>query len=134
MANRVGNALRALGSWIEDRVLIVLPDVIQFPAVFFGTLKIGSVVAMVNVILPAEDYAYYMDYTRTKVAVVHEDALHDAADLERERHLVLGAEHSGGGDGGAVAVRDHVGHAHGGDDLGRSLRCIGWFATCYSRK
>jgi len=75
MANRVGNALRSLGSGIEDRVLIVLPDCLEFPAAFFGTLKIGSVVTMVNVILPAEDYAYYLDYTRAKVAIVHEMVL-----------------------------------------------------------
>jgi benzoate-CoA ligase family protein len=39
--------------------------------VFFGVLKIGAVVTMGNPRLPPEDYAYYLDYTRAKVAVVH---------------------------------------------------------------
>jgi benzoate-CoA ligase len=77
MANRVGNALLGLGVDIEDRVLIVLPDSIEFVAVWFGAAKIGAVIAMVNTILPAADYEYYLDYTRAKAAVV------DASVMER---------------------------------------------------
>jgi benzoate-CoA ligase len=70
MANRMGNALRELGVEMEDRVLMVLPDSIEFVAVWFGIAKIGAVHAMVNSILPPADYEYYLDYTRAKVAVV----------------------------------------------------------------
>lgn len=84
MANRSGNALRELGITIEDRVLMVLPDSIEFVAVWFGILKIGAVVTMVNTILPASDYEYYLNYTRAKVAVVHESVL---SRIEEVRHL-----------------------------------------------
>jgi len=41
--NRAGNALRALGVQAEQRVLMVMLDTIDFPAVFLGAIKIGAV-------------------------------------------------------------------------------------------
>ena len=75
MANRTGNILLQLGVEMEDRVLIALPDSIEFVGAFFAILKIGAVVAMVNTILPPSDYEYYLNYTRAKVAIVHESVL-----------------------------------------------------------
>ncbi|MGH9871032.1 MAG: benzoate-CoA ligase family protein [Pyrinomonadaceae bacterium] len=75
MSNRVGNALRELGVEIEDRVLIVLPDCPEFVWTWFGAARIGAVITMVNPLLPAEDYKYYLDYTRARVAIVHESLL-----------------------------------------------------------
>lgn len=69
-SNRVGNALRELGVEIEDRVLIVLPDCPAFVWTWFGAARIGAVITMVNPFLPAEDYKYYLDYTRTRVAII----------------------------------------------------------------
>src|SRR5512142_2173957 len=37
--NRAGNALRALGLDIEQRVLLCLLDTADFPAVFWGAIK-----------------------------------------------------------------------------------------------
>ena len=68
-SNRLGNALRTLGVEIEDRVLIVLPDRPEFAFAWFGAAKLGAVIAMVNPLLPAEDYLHYFEYTRAKVAV-----------------------------------------------------------------
>ncbi|MEW6126238.1 MAG: benzoate-CoA ligase family protein [Acidobacteriota bacterium] len=75
MANACGNALRSFGVEIEDRVLLVLPDSIEFVAAWFATAKIGAVISMVNTILPTSDYEYYLEYTRAKVAVVHKDVM-----------------------------------------------------------
>jgi benzoate-CoA ligase family protein len=75
LANRTGNVLRELGARPEERVLLILPDGIEFAAAWFATLKIGSVFAMANIIHPAEDYAYYLNYTRAPVAVVAESVL-----------------------------------------------------------
>src|SRR5712664_2603458 len=74
-SNRVGNALREAGFEQEDRVLIVLPDCPEFVWTWFGAACIGAVISMVNPLLPAEDYKYYLDYTRARVAVVHESLL-----------------------------------------------------------
>jgi benzoate-CoA ligase family protein len=75
MSNRVGNALRELGVEIEDRVLIVLSDCPEFVWTWFGSARIGAVITMVNPLLPAEDYRYYLEYTRARVAVIHKSQL-----------------------------------------------------------
>src|SRR6185436_8706848 len=87
-ANRAGNALRELGVTIEDRVLLILPDRPEFAFAWFGAAKIGAVIAMVNPLLPAEDYLHYFEYTRAKVAIVDAAVLPLLAPLrERLRHL-----------------------------------------------
>src|SRR5216110_257426 len=47
LSNQAGNALRAL----------------------------GAVITMVNPLLPAADYEYYLEYTRARVAVIHQSVL-----------------------------------------------------------
>jgi benzoate-CoA ligase family protein len=92
MSNRVGNTLRELGVEIEDRVLIVLPDCPEFVWTWFGAARIGAVITMVNPLLPAEDYKYYLEYTRATIAVVHESmlgAFNDAAASARYLKAVL---------------------------------------------
>jgi benzoate-CoA ligase len=74
-SNRMANVLREAGVMPEDRVLILLPDCVHFAATFFGTLKCGAVVTMVNPELPLEDYEYYLRYTRARVLVC-DDALY----------------------------------------------------------
>jgi benzoate-CoA ligase family protein len=69
-SNRAGNALRELGVDVEDRVLIVLPDCPAFVWTWFGAARIGAVITMVNPLLPADDYKYYLDYTRARVAII----------------------------------------------------------------
>ena len=80
LSNQAGNALRELGVEIEDRVLLVLPDCPEFVWTWFGAARIGAVLTMVNPLLPAADYEYYLDYTRAKVAVVHHSLLSTFAD------------------------------------------------------
>lgn len=74
-SNQAGNALRDLGVEIEDRVLFVLPDCPEFVWTWFGAARIGSVITMVNPLLPSSDYEYYLDYTRARVAIVHHSVL-----------------------------------------------------------
>ncbi|MEP6921275.1 MAG: benzoate-CoA ligase family protein [bacterium] len=74
-ANRVGNLLRELGLQQEQRILIALLDCPEFVWSWFGAARIGAVITMVNPLLPAIDYRYYLDYTRAPVAVIHESLL-----------------------------------------------------------
>jgi len=60
---------------MEDRVLMVLPDCPEFVWTWFGAARIGAVITMVNPLLPASDYEYYLDYTRAPVAIVHQSVL-----------------------------------------------------------
>src|ERR1044072_6555089 len=71
-SNATGNALRSLGVRMEDRVLMVLRDCPEFVWPWFGAARIGAVISMVNPLLPADDYRYYLEYTRARAAIVHE--------------------------------------------------------------
>ena len=75
LSNQTGNTLREYGTGIEDRVLLVLPDCPEFVWTWFGAARTGSVITMVNPLLPVADYEYYLDYTRAKVAIVHQSLL-----------------------------------------------------------
>jgi benzoate-CoA ligase family protein len=87
-SNRFGNVLRELGVDVEDRVYICLPDIPEFAPVFFGTLKVGAVVTMGNPRLPVEDYAYYLEYTRATVAVIHDSVAEAFLSLRPQaRHM-----------------------------------------------
>ena len=75
-SNRFGNALRVLGVGVEDRVLHrPARPARSSPSPGSARPRSGAVIAMVNPLLPAEDFAHYFEYTRAKVAVVDESTL-----------------------------------------------------------
>ncbi|HYY97788.1 MAG TPA: benzoate-CoA ligase family protein [Pyrinomonadaceae bacterium] len=86
-SNRAGRALRESGVRVEDRVLIALPDCPEFVWTWFGANRVGGVITMVNPLLPADDYAYYLEYTRARVAVIHESL------VENFSRAAAGAKH-----------------------------------------
>ncbi len=75
LANRAGNALRALGVSRGDRVLIVLPDSAEFVAAFFGAAKIGALAVPVNPFARSSDYIHYIENSEPSAAIVHSEAL-----------------------------------------------------------
>jgi benzoate-CoA ligase len=91
MSNRTANLLRELGVEMEDRVLIVLPDCPQFVWTWFGAAHIGAVITMVNPLLPADDYRYYLEYTRAKVAIVHDSFLAPFAEAAQDSRYLRAA-------------------------------------------
>ncbi len=105
LANRVANVLDDLGVEREQRVLVGLPDIPEFVEAFFGVLKNGSVVVMVNCHLKPEEIAYFYEYTRAKVVFAHVDtasAFEEAAKGAKHlEHLVLVG---GDGDGSFEAL------------------------------
>jgi len=90
LSNKTGNALRDLGVEIEDRILMVLPDCPEFVATWFGAARIGAVITMVNPLLPTADYQYYLDYTRARVAVVHQSILTTFAEAAANARYLRG--------------------------------------------
>jgi long-chain acyl-CoA synthetase len=59
-ANQVANALVDFGIKPGDRVGMMLPNVPQFPIIYFGILKAGGVVVPMNVLLKGREVAYYL--------------------------------------------------------------------------
>ena len=75
MADRACHALRDRGVDVEDRVLILLYDGVEFAAAFFGLLKAGATFCMGNPLLNESDYDYLLGYTRARAVVCDEKTL-----------------------------------------------------------
>src|SRR6266545_4943207 len=75
MVNRAGNALRELGVEAEQRVLCLLLDTPAFLATFWGAIKIGAIPIPINTMMRSQDYLYFLNDSRAKVAVISEPLL-----------------------------------------------------------
>lgn len=111
MSNATGNALRMLGVRMEDRVLMVLPDCPEFVWTWFGAARIGAVITMVNPLLPADDYRYYLQYTRARAAIVHEAFLKPFAEAAANAEYlrsVLVVQNEEGRDAETIDSQSHI--------------------------
>lgn len=70
MSSRVGNALRALGIEIENRVAILMDDCPEWVYILFGAVKIGAVVIPFNTLLTEKDYSFFLSDSRAKVLFI----------------------------------------------------------------
>jgi len=68
--NHVGNGLRELGLQPGERVLLVLPDIPEFAAAYFGVMKIGAVAVPTNTALRASDYGYFLKESQARAAII----------------------------------------------------------------
>jgi benzoate-CoA ligase len=68
-AARFANALRKLGLYREQRILLCLHDGIDFPTAFLGAIKAGIVPVAGNTMLRAEDYAFMLADSRARAVV-----------------------------------------------------------------
>jgi benzoate-CoA ligase family protein len=67
---RAGTALRELGVEPEQRVALLLPDGVEWAAVFLGTLRIGAVAVPLNTRLGPASWAAMLRDSRARVLVV----------------------------------------------------------------
>jgi benzoate-CoA ligase family protein len=72
---RVASALHDSGCGAGDRVLIVLPDSLEFIAAFFGAAKIGAISVPVNSLARSADYRHYLTDSGAKFLIVHASVL-----------------------------------------------------------
>lgn len=103
---RMAAALRAAGVRPEERVLIVLPDGFEFVEAWFATLRIGAVFAMVNPLLKAKDYAYYLEYSRAAAVFTHQSVLPEIGEALRSASACRAAFVVGEDTGGFTAYAD----------------------------
>src|ERR1700693_463447 len=89
--NRVAQALLDSGCKPGDRVLIALPDSIEFIACFFGAAKIGAIAVPVNSMARAADYRHYVSNSGARFAVVQDVILDEfvAGQLASALELVV---------------------------------------------
>ncbi|NJS37210.1 MAG: benzoate-CoA ligase family protein [Brachymonas sp.] len=89
---RVASSLQASGLRREERVLLLMHDCTDWVASFLGCLHAGIVPVAVNTLLTADDYAYMLEHSRSKAALVSgallptlqaalQKALHEVKDI-----------------------------------------------------
>ena len=88
--NRLGTALRdTLHVRMEERVLLLLPDIPEFAYSFFAAIRIGAVPVPVNTLLRANEYEFLLNDTRARVAITSESLLHLIHQIPRGRLAFL---------------------------------------------
>src|ERR1700733_13089300 len=73
--DRCAGALQGLGLAAEQRVVLGLLDTIDFPAAFLGAIKAGIVPIPVNTLFQPSDFAFILDDSRAKAAIVSAELL-----------------------------------------------------------
>ncbi|MCW5666737.1 MAG: benzoate-CoA ligase family protein [Piscinibacter sp.] len=67
---RLAAGLRGLGIKREERVLLLMQDVNDWPVSFLGAMYAGLVPVAVNTLLTADDYAYMLEHSRAQAVLV----------------------------------------------------------------
>ena len=110
-ANRAGNALKALGVQLEQRVLLCMLDTPDLPAVFWGAMKAGLVPVPVNTLLTTADYEYLLRDSRARVLVVSAALLPKLHPALRGQPFLQSVVVSGGSAPGHVALDELLAQA-----------------------
>lgn len=77
-AQRVATLLTQRGVGPGDRVGLVLPNVLEFPVLFYGALSIGAVVVPMNPLLKGREVQYYLEDSGASVVFAWKDVAAEA--------------------------------------------------------
>ena len=95
-ANRAGNTLLSLGVEPEQRVLLLLHDTLEYPAAFWGAIKMGAVPIPTNTLMRSADYAYFLNDSRARALIVDESLWPEVARVRDQlrflRHVLVVGE------------------------------------------
>ena len=98
--NHAAHALTGLGLEMEQRVMLLHLDTIDFPALFLGAIKAGIVPVAANTLLTTADYRFMLEDSRARVLVVSEQLLPSIAPLLESmphlKHVVVSGKHAHG--------------------------------------
>ncbi len=84
----VAAGLRSLGIKREERVLLLMHDVNDWPVSFLGAIYAGVIPVAVNTLLSGDDYAYMLEHSRAQAVLVsgaHPPGTEDRTDEVRSR-------------------------------------------------
>lgn len=84
LANRYGNALRARGTQVGERLLFLLDDSPELVAAYLGALRIGAVPVALNIRLAPKDLLFCLADTEATVLFIHTDFLPVYREMEDE--------------------------------------------------
>ncbi len=110
---RAASWLRGRGVGPGDRVALMLPNVPEFPVLYYGILRVGAIVVPMNPLLKAREVTYYLADSQAVLALAGPGAAAEAAegarragtDLEIIEPAELARWLAGSADGGEIAAR-----------------------------
>lgn len=115
MADRAGSGLGALGVEMENRVVLALGDSPVFAASFWGAVKLGAVAVPLNTLMSAPEYAFILNESRARVAIVDEDVRERIMAVRDQcpflRHVIVNGLSAGGAlewEAVVARARDHL--------------------------
>lgn len=78
----------------EERVLLLMHDVVEWPVVFLGSLHAGVIPVAINTLLTPQDYAYMLEHSRAQAVFISAALLptfNKALELARHeiKHIVV---------------------------------------------
>jgi long-chain acyl-CoA synthetase len=79
LAGRAATWLRSRGVQPGDRVGIMMPNVAQFPVLYFGVLRAGGVVVPMNPLLKAREIEHYLGDSQARLVLAWTTAAGEAA-------------------------------------------------------
>ena len=98
MASQVAGGLLKLGLHPGDHIALSCPNLPYFPVAYYGILKMGGVVAPLNVLLKPREIAFHLKESNAKALLVFEGtpelpmgqmAREGSSEVEHCRHLVV---------------------------------------------
>jgi len=86
---QLATALRAQGIRREERVLLLMQDVCDWPLCFLAAIYAGLIPVAVNTLMTTDDYAYMLEHSRAQAAMVSGGLLaHLTAAMARSDHEI----------------------------------------------
>ncbi len=90
-ARRLAVGLQETGIEKDDRVAFLAPNTSELLEAHYGVPAAGAVLVAINVRLTADEIAYIVDHSGSRVLVVDPSLAHLATDLDVEHLLITGA-------------------------------------------
>ncbi|PLY13485.1 MAG: acetyl-CoA synthetase [Sedimenticola sp.] len=108
--SKFAELLRKLDLELEERVIIRLPNSLDYPTAFLGAMKAGAISVPTSTLLVAEEVRYLAEDSGASVLVTHKQMW---PDLRREldkvgtlKHVILSGEGAIDNDGGHLILHD----------------------------
>ena len=105
---RVGNLLKKAGIVPGDRVLFSVLDGVDFPAIFFGAMKMGAISLPLNTFLTKRDYSYYIKDSSARAVIVDKSLAPMIGEIVKENQLSVKVFVCGGAATGFDTLADAI--------------------------
>jgi long-chain acyl-CoA synthetase len=90
---RLANSFKGLGLGKGDRIMVMLPNIPQFPIVYYATMLIGGVVIPINILLKYREIASLLEDSEAKAIIswngFASEVLKAAEGLEALKHVIF---------------------------------------------